>query len=254
MNFEIHHGGNSLNNVANLHVIMAIRNCEFFEVLLPAAAQKYGLVAGHRGRRARPRARADGARPRRRDRLRADRAEEDRGARLIAMAEAKTVADLIQDRFGLPTPAGAICPRRATSRSSCATGRTGATSPIRCPDERPRDRAGRGAVVAVEVGSAAGGHRVVRDRAKQAAIGALDPRHAVDRHGAALHGVLRRQPAHPAHRASCGAQPVPERHARHVHERRRRRGARDAGLHHRRRRRSASAAARSAWSGTTSRR
>jgi L-alanine-DL-glutamate epimerase-like enolase superfamily enzyme len=44
MNFEVHHGGNSLNNVANLHVILAIRNCEFFEVLLPAAAQKYGLV------------------------------------------------------------------------------------------------------------------------------------------------------------------------------------------------------------------
>ncbi len=43
MNFEIHHGGNSLNNVANLHVIMAIKNCEFFEVLLPAGAQKYGL-------------------------------------------------------------------------------------------------------------------------------------------------------------------------------------------------------------------
>jgi L-alanine-DL-glutamate epimerase-like enolase superfamily enzyme len=44
MNFEIHHGGNSLNNVANIHVIMAIRNCEFFEVLLPAGAQKYGLA------------------------------------------------------------------------------------------------------------------------------------------------------------------------------------------------------------------
>jgi len=44
MNFEIHHGGNSLNNVANLHVTMAIRNCEFFEVLLPAGAQKYGLL------------------------------------------------------------------------------------------------------------------------------------------------------------------------------------------------------------------
>jgi L-alanine-DL-glutamate epimerase-like enolase superfamily enzyme len=44
MSYEVHHGGNSLNNVANLHVIMAIRNCEFFEVLLPAAAQKYGLV------------------------------------------------------------------------------------------------------------------------------------------------------------------------------------------------------------------
>jgi L-alanine-DL-glutamate epimerase-like enolase superfamily enzyme len=44
MNLEIHHGGNSLNNVANLHVSLAISNCEFFEVLLPAAAQKYGLV------------------------------------------------------------------------------------------------------------------------------------------------------------------------------------------------------------------
>ena len=44
MKFEIHHGGNSLNNVANLHVAMAIRNCEFFEVLLPDGAQKYGLA------------------------------------------------------------------------------------------------------------------------------------------------------------------------------------------------------------------
>ena len=45
MNFEVHHGGNSLNNVANLHLSLAIANCEFFEVLLPDAAQKYGLVA-----------------------------------------------------------------------------------------------------------------------------------------------------------------------------------------------------------------
>lgn len=44
MNFEIHHGGNSLNNVANLHLSLAIANCEFFEVLLPDGAQKYGLV------------------------------------------------------------------------------------------------------------------------------------------------------------------------------------------------------------------
>ena len=44
MNFEVHHGGNSLNNVANLHVIAAIRNCELFEVLLPDGAQKFGLV------------------------------------------------------------------------------------------------------------------------------------------------------------------------------------------------------------------
>jgi L-alanine-DL-glutamate epimerase-like enolase superfamily enzyme len=43
LNFEIHHGGNSLNNLANLHVALAIANCEMFEVLLPDATQKYGL-------------------------------------------------------------------------------------------------------------------------------------------------------------------------------------------------------------------
>jgi len=43
MSFEVHHGGNSFNNLANLHVIAAIRNTTFFEVLLPDAAQKYGL-------------------------------------------------------------------------------------------------------------------------------------------------------------------------------------------------------------------
>ena len=40
MGFEIHHGGNSLNNVANLHIAMAIRNTTWFEVLLPDAAHK----------------------------------------------------------------------------------------------------------------------------------------------------------------------------------------------------------------------
>ena len=44
LNFELHHGGNSLNNFANLHVIMAIQNTEFFEVLLPAQSQQYGLL------------------------------------------------------------------------------------------------------------------------------------------------------------------------------------------------------------------
>ncbi|HBO15701.1 MAG TPA: mandelate racemase [Porticoccaceae bacterium] len=44
MNYEVHHGGNSLTNVANMHLIMAIRNCEYFEVLLPDSAQKHGLV------------------------------------------------------------------------------------------------------------------------------------------------------------------------------------------------------------------
>ena len=44
MKCEIHHGGNSLNNAANLHLTMAIPNCEYFEVLLPDEAQKHGLV------------------------------------------------------------------------------------------------------------------------------------------------------------------------------------------------------------------
>lgn len=44
MNYEVHHGGNSLNNVANLHLCMAIRNTSYFEVLLPDAAHRHGLV------------------------------------------------------------------------------------------------------------------------------------------------------------------------------------------------------------------
>lgn len=44
MKCEIHHGGNSLNNVANLHLTMAIPNCDYFEVLQPDSAQKHGLV------------------------------------------------------------------------------------------------------------------------------------------------------------------------------------------------------------------
>ncbi len=44
LNYEVHHGGNSLNNFANLHVLMALQNTEFFEVLLPSASQKYGLI------------------------------------------------------------------------------------------------------------------------------------------------------------------------------------------------------------------
>ena len=44
MNYEIHHSGNSLNNLANLHVACALRNCRFFEVLLPHEAHKYGMA------------------------------------------------------------------------------------------------------------------------------------------------------------------------------------------------------------------
>jgi L-alanine-DL-glutamate epimerase-like enolase superfamily enzyme len=44
LNYELHHGGNSLNNVANLHLFCAIPNTEYFEVLLPDEAQKGGLL------------------------------------------------------------------------------------------------------------------------------------------------------------------------------------------------------------------
>jgi L-alanine-DL-glutamate epimerase-like enolase superfamily enzyme len=43
MNFEVHQGGNSLNDAAGLHAIMAIKNCGFFEVLVPSGAQQYGV-------------------------------------------------------------------------------------------------------------------------------------------------------------------------------------------------------------------
>ena len=44
MKCEIHHGGNSLNNVANLHVTMAIHNCDYYEVFPSNGANKFGLV------------------------------------------------------------------------------------------------------------------------------------------------------------------------------------------------------------------
>ena len=44
MNFELHHGGNSLNNWANLHLAAAIRNTGMFEVLLPTGSQKYAVT------------------------------------------------------------------------------------------------------------------------------------------------------------------------------------------------------------------
>lgn len=44
MGYEVHHGSNSLNNIANLHMIMAMKNCELFEVLLPDEVQKHAVV------------------------------------------------------------------------------------------------------------------------------------------------------------------------------------------------------------------
>ena len=77
MNYEVHHGGNSLNNVANLHVIASLRNTEFFEVLLPDARAKIRPGTGHCGRPRRAGACAQRAGPGRRHRFQADRTQED---------------------------------------------------------------------------------------------------------------------------------------------------------------------------------
>jgi len=45
MNCEVHTGGNSLTNVANLHVISAMPNTEFFELILPPERHQWGVVA-----------------------------------------------------------------------------------------------------------------------------------------------------------------------------------------------------------------
>jgi L-alanine-DL-glutamate epimerase-like enolase superfamily enzyme len=44
MTYEVHHGGNSANNMAQLHFACAIRNTTYFEVLLPHGAHKFGLT------------------------------------------------------------------------------------------------------------------------------------------------------------------------------------------------------------------
>jgi L-alanine-DL-glutamate epimerase-like enolase superfamily enzyme len=43
LNCEVHDAYNSLNNLATLHLIMALPNCEWFEVLTPHAAASYDL-------------------------------------------------------------------------------------------------------------------------------------------------------------------------------------------------------------------
>ena len=43
MNCEIGLAGNSLLNAANLHVIMSIPNCDFYEYWLPLAAHQWGV-------------------------------------------------------------------------------------------------------------------------------------------------------------------------------------------------------------------
>ena len=82
MNYEVHHGGNSLNNMAQLHFACAITNTTYFEVLLPHGAHKYGLQERHRDRQGRPGTLPAHGGDRRRDRFRADRAQTDGPAEL----------------------------------------------------------------------------------------------------------------------------------------------------------------------------
>lgn len=44
MNCEIGLAGNSLLNAANLHVIMSVKNCDYYEYWMPQAAHQWGLV------------------------------------------------------------------------------------------------------------------------------------------------------------------------------------------------------------------
>lgn len=44
VNLELHHGGNSLANTANLHVILSTPNAEFFEHIVPEAWHQFGLL------------------------------------------------------------------------------------------------------------------------------------------------------------------------------------------------------------------
>ena len=44
MNLEIHHGSNSTNDFANLHIQMAIPNTRFMEILLPKEAWWHAVI------------------------------------------------------------------------------------------------------------------------------------------------------------------------------------------------------------------
>lgn len=45
LGFAIHHGGNSIHNLAGLHLALAVPNADWFEVLFPADSHRFGLRA-----------------------------------------------------------------------------------------------------------------------------------------------------------------------------------------------------------------
>ena len=44
MNCELHHGGNALANVANLHASGAMANCDYYEVIVNDESRNFGLL------------------------------------------------------------------------------------------------------------------------------------------------------------------------------------------------------------------
>jgi L-alanine-DL-glutamate epimerase-like enolase superfamily enzyme len=44
MNCELHHGGNALANIANLHVAGAISNCRYYEVVINDRSGAFGVL------------------------------------------------------------------------------------------------------------------------------------------------------------------------------------------------------------------
>src|SRR5437867_7106635 len=120
----------------------------------------------------------------------------------------KTVADLIQERFGLPSRVGHDMPAEGTVAQILSH----RTHRRYKPDPVPDDVLEIVLAAALSAPSKSDLQQVaivlVKDRAKQATIGGWIPGHALDCDRAALHGVLWRQSAHaPRGRAARPAIP-----------------------------------------------
>ena len=82
MTYEVHHGGNSLNNMAQLHFACAIPQHDLFRGAAAARGAQVRAHQGHRDRQGRPCPLPEDAGHRRRDRFRAHQAQTDGGPEL----------------------------------------------------------------------------------------------------------------------------------------------------------------------------
>ena len=130
---ELHATTMGITDIANLHVACAIRNCEYFELLVPEEPFRFPMLGRVPDRRGRADPRAGVARPRRRDRL-AGRRSGLRGlpdpARLSG-PEPYEVGERTGGHPALPDPGAPLptWPVRATAgqntrKGACALGRT----------------------------------------------------------------------------------------------------------------------------------